>query len=571
MILLGGGALFALGLSLGLLATGPAEDDSPDAAASAAGEVLAAESGVARGRELGPSAGGTARAEAGLRPAARPALEAEAGKRSGAAQRAALAGPDPRWSELRHEVEAAIAVAIGEASKRSGGKVSGANSAVAVHVRSLARSDGELAIQEQLALRPASVLKLVTCATMLVELGADAHFATAFELRGRIEDDHVLRGDLIARAGGDPIWGGDEPQLAIERFAAELAAKLRAVGIEQIDGALLLDEGSFADPGPGPAWPASREYWKEYCALAAGFTVNAGCLTAVVRTGRSGSSASSELWPRGYGLQRRGSVVTGPRGSQLDVAIGATATSATLRGTVPEGLGTWRARCAHPRPVEYFGEALCAALAADGLRISGGARRERELPRGQAIGVVRSSMKELLGPILEESNNALADQLFLAVGLQVAGAGSRAAAASVTRAALDALAVPTQGFVQVDGSGLSRDDRLSASQITGLLAAVERLGGETARTFEESLALAGESGTLSKRMRTGPAHGRVRAKTGFIDGTSALAGYARSLAGEPFCFAILVSYPHRDGLNMHCFKPLGDRICEAIVELPAGR
>jgi len=80
--------------------------------------------------------------------------------------------------------------------------------------------------------------------------------------------------------------------------------------------------------------------------------------------------------------------------------------------------------------------------------------------------------------------------------------------------------------------------------------------------LKASLAVAGETGTLAKRMRTSPARGRVFAKTGFIGGTSALAGYAEGRE-RTFAFAILVAYPVYGGLNTSCWKPMQDEICAA--------
>jgi D-alanyl-D-alanine carboxypeptidase/D-alanyl-D-alanine-endopeptidase (penicillin-binding protein 4) len=119
--------------------------------------------------------------------------------------------------------------------------------------------------------------------------------------------------------------------------------------------------------------------------------------------------------------------------------------------------------------------------------------------------------------------------------------------------------------VQVDGSGLSRDDRVCARQLTRLVEAVLARGGEGARLYRDALPVAGETGSLSDRMRSSPARGKVRAKTGWIGGTSALCGLVEPDAGRPLVFAILVSYPDLPGLNSACFKPMQDAICETLL------
>ena len=99
-----------------------------------------------------------------------------------------------------------------------------------------------------------------------------------------------------------------------------------------------------------------------------------------------------------------------------------------------------------------------------------------------------------------------------------------------------------------------------------LLAAVLGPGDERARAFRDALPVAGESGSLDTRMTTGPARGRVRAKTGFINGTSGLSGLVETEDGRQLVFSILVEYPVVAGLNTTVWKPLQDEICGLLVE-----
>jgi D-alanyl-D-alanine carboxypeptidase/D-alanyl-D-alanine-endopeptidase (penicillin-binding protein 4) len=119
--------------------------------------------------------------------------------------------------------------------------------------------------------------------------------------------------------------------------------------------------------------------------------------------------------------------------------------------------------------------------------------------------------------------------------------------------------------VQVDGSGLSRDNRVSARQITALLAGV--LEQPVGRAFRDSLAVAGRAGTLEDRLRGTAAEGRVFAKTGWIAGASSLSGVLTTESGLDLVFSILVSYPPElGGLNQHCFKPLQDALVLRMVQ-----
>jgi serine-type D-Ala-D-Ala carboxypeptidase/endopeptidase (penicillin-binding protein 4) len=471
--------------------------------------------------------------------------------------------PNPRGDpRLQRRIETAIANALAEAGRRSKGKVTTANTVVAVHVIELGSGAQLAAVQADRSLRPASALKLFTCATALSLLGPDWAFETPFEATGPIAGG-VLEGDLVARAAGDPLFREDA-QGDLTPWLDALAKDLKAAGVTRVRGALVLDPGTFLDPGPGPAWPDPSQYWTRSCALSGGFSANAGCLTTTITPGPAGGPATVSLRPRDHGLRRRGTVTTG--GKALKIDVGANAGGVTVKGNLPPGSKPYVARFAHPDPVALFGSAITAGLARRGVAIEAGFRVERGAPAGREVARLRSGLGDVLVPILTHSRNSVADQLFFATAHASGERGDRAGGRAATGRALAALGISDQGLVLVDGSGLSRDNRVCPRQFTALLSAVLTRKDERARRLFEALPVAGETGTLEGRMGDSVARGRVHAKTGFIGGTSALAGVARTLDGRELAFAILVSYPRVSGLNTHCWKPMGDAICAALVE-----
>jgi D-alanyl-D-alanine carboxypeptidase/D-alanyl-D-alanine-endopeptidase (penicillin-binding protein 4) len=86
----------------------------------------------------------------------------------------------------------------------------------------------------------------------------------------------------------------------------------------------------------------------------------------------------------------------------------------------------------------------------------------------------------------------------------------------------------------VDGSGLSRENRVTARELAGLLVAVWN-DPALRRHMRDSLAVAGMTGTLEHRLEYRPARGRVRAKTGTTRIASALSGYV----GARFAFVVV--------------------------------
>lgn len=464
---------------------------------------------------------------------------------------------------LEGKLRAAVQSALAEAESASKGRVKAGACAVAVHVRA-AEDGAEIAsIGAERAQRPASNLKLVTTGAALVLLGPDWTFRTLFASDAPVEGG-TLKGDLVVRAGGDPLLDpaahGD-----VARMLEPVVAQLAALGIARVAGDLVLDEGRFLDPGAGPSWPAENQRWDDFCALSGGFSANAGCLTARVVPAKAGQPARVEVRPLGHGMPTRIDVATGKARSKLDVRVSAVGGTVVVTGTVPADVESWECRFAAPDPVALFGGALRHALAARGISIAGAVRRERSAPnpRARLLAKLETPVLSVLEPINAHSNNAVADQLYFALGDAQFGRGDREGGRLATSLALQRLGVPDDGFRQVDGSGLSRDNHVSARQVTALLAGVLRRGGSAARALLDSMAAPRADGTLDDRLAG--LEGRVRAKTGFIGGTSALSGVIENDAGRSVCFSILVEYPVTDGLNTRVWKPMQDKLCRILA------
>jgi D-alanyl-D-alanine carboxypeptidase/D-alanyl-D-alanine-endopeptidase (penicillin-binding protein 4) len=133
-----------------------------------------------------------------------------------------------------------------------------------------------------------------------------------------------------------------------------------------------------------------------------------------------------------------------------------------------------------------------------------------------------------------ESDNFVAEMLLKQLGAALGGRGSTAVGAAVVSDELATAGISTDGVRIVDGSGLSRLDRLSAGTLVALLLAADR-DPSIREPFLASLSVAGISGTLRDRLRKRPARGQVIAKTGTTSQASALAGFVR----RRYVFAIL--------------------------------
>jgi D-alanyl-D-alanine carboxypeptidase/D-alanyl-D-alanine-endopeptidase (penicillin-binding protein 4) len=133
-----------------------------------------------------------------------------------------------------------------------------------------------------------------------------------------------------------------------------------------------------------------------------------------------------------------------------------------------------------------------------------------------------------------ESDNFTAEMLLKQLGLAELGHGTSAAGASVVTQTLVEAGVPMTGVRIVDGSGLSRLDRLTATALGSLLE-IAWTDPAVGPALLAALPVAGVSGTLHDRLRKPPARGRVLAKTGTTDNASSLSGYV----SDRYAFAVV--------------------------------
>ena len=401
-------------------------------------------------------------------------------------------------------------------------------------------SDRELvASNPDLTLMPASTQKVLTAVAALSVFGPAHRFVTEVRASRPIGADGAV-GDLFL-AGGDPA-------LTSEQWW-RLAADLRALGLSEVRGDLVLDDGLFDEERWHPSWApvTARAYHAAVSPLAANF----GAFRVRVAPGAApGAPVSASIDPPVPYLTLANEARTGKAKSKSTLAVERTAVAGAERvrvsGALPAGTppdDVWRSVS---DPLGYAAAVLRLQLEANGIRVVGGVRRGAAAPEASLLLAFEGMpLHDIASLFLKYSNNFIAECMlkWLALGpapAPGAPAASWAAGAEALRARLAALGVPLGASRIVDGSGLSRSNRVSARVLVEAL----RRGDAAFDLGPELLAglpIAGLDGTLERR--AGQARGRVRAKTGSLDGVTSLAGFARSERGRDFVFAVIVNAP----------------------------
>jgi D-alanyl-D-alanine carboxypeptidase/D-alanyl-D-alanine-endopeptidase (penicillin-binding protein 4) len=180
-------------------------------------------------------------------------------------------------------------------------------------------------------------------------------------------------------------------------------------------------------------------------------------------------------------------------------------------------------------------------------------------PAAQEIARVASpTMRDLVATVNGASDNFASEMLFKAMGAQFGSGGTHAAGQRVVRSEMKGLGLtPTIS----DGSGLSRSNRTTPRQVVRLFQQMAERPDEN-MALRASLPVAGRSGTLTRRMRGTPAERDCAAKTGTLNGVSALAGICVTDAGDEVAFAFLLN-----GVNISSAKRIEDRMAAAIARV----
>ncbi len=196
----------------------------------------------------------------------------------------------------------------------------------------------------------------------------------------------------------------------------------------------------------------------------------------------------------------------------------------------------WDGRRLQTSPAGYAASKLAAALRREGVKVGKvGTRKSAPEAPVEIARVSSPPLRDLARATNVPSDNYLAEMLLKGLGDRHGTLGTTAQGTEVARDTLDDFGIRPR---LVDGSGLSRGNRTTPRQVVRLL---ERMAGqESGPAFRESLALAGSTGTIRRRMRGTPAAGKCRAKTGTLNGVSALAGYCPARDGGDVAFAVLM-------------------------------
>ena len=412
---------------------------------------------------------------------------------------------------------------------------------------------------------PASNMKVLTTAAALDLLGPDHSFATTLSLLPPPPSTHRVDHtqtppSLLITGTGDPAFADaallSRHGLNPDELLGQWVEAVAATGEPRFD-ALLVDDHVFDQVMINPGWPTDQLN-RHYAAPVSGLSFNGNCLVVSYRPGaKRGAAPGVEVYPLFDAIGTTNRAKTGPNNA-FWVTRDSDANHFTFRGEVNQAGAAIRVPL-HDPPM-LLGAYLRKMLRDRGITVT---RLERfdaatlatpldadRVPTGATpLHQVRTTLASVLDRTNQNSTNSFAEALFKTLGQRHAQApGSFQNGAAAMRAFIQsrlAPEVPGTAVRAADGSGLSRENRVSARALAEALQLMHRHDDPAvAALFRSSLSEGGESGTLTRRF-TDLDDAAVYGKSGFIKSVSTLSGYLvlpdRDGNGvdDTFAFAIL--------------------------------
>ncbi len=385
---------------------------------------------------------------------------------------------------------------------------------------------------------PASNMKLLTTASAIDVLGEGFVFRTELSL---IESDKPgeagAKPDLMIRGDGDPALGDPvllkEAEMTAEDLLDGWVQAVKKTG-ETSFGRLIVNDRVFDRQMVHPSWPVGQLH-KHYCAQVAGLNFHDNCLHALpAPANQIGAGPTVSFYPESPFIQTFNSATTGGA-NEFWVDRKPGTNQMTFRGRVKTKFYT-PVRVTLNDPPIYLAQLLKHRLGVAGISVDRITRlADGEIaPEARAIHRVETLLPAVLKRTNQDSVNLFAEALIKRMGFSLTGSPGNweNGAAALRHALSNRLGTRAAGATIADGSGLSRDNKVTSRLFAELLSSMYQ-DAQRGPIFMSSLSYSGKindqsrvgHGTLDGRFRKLPAGHWVYGKSGYISGVSSLSGY----------------------------------------------
>jgi D-alanyl-D-alanine carboxypeptidase/D-alanyl-D-alanine-endopeptidase (penicillin-binding protein 4) len=465
-------------------------------------------------------------------------------------------------------------------------------SSAMVGIKVVSLDNGRVLFEENATklLRPASNMKLYTVAAALDRLSPDYRFSTSVYAPTRPDAAGIVHGELTIYGRGDPSIAARFNNGDYFKAIDDLATRIVAAGVRRVEGDIVGDESYFVGPKYGSGWNWEDLTWY-YGAEITPLTANDNALDLFVKPGLAiGQPALITTGPPDPLLTIVNKVTTSAKGSRREISIhrGLNENTITITGSIPMEDRGYTGGIGISHPALLFVYLLRSSLAQKGVTITGASKLRGATPpptmiTGVTIGgqngsstsssPIQNEIATLQSPpfsviaaqTLKPSQNLYTELILRTLG-KVTPPPAPATTSNLTQTSeelgleavksfLKTVGLRPEALVLDDGSGLSRNDMITAEASVQLLTFMSK--HRHATVFRDALPIGGVDGTLRNRFKGTPAENNVRAKTGSLSSAASLGGYLTTAGGEKLAFSIMVNnYPRDLDPRSSCIDPI---------------
>ncbi|MGN0231258.1 MAG: D-alanyl-D-alanine carboxypeptidase/D-alanyl-D-alanine-endopeptidase [Muribaculaceae bacterium] len=406
---------------------------------------------------------------------------------------------------------------------------------------------------------PASNMKTITCATAIASLGPDYRFVTPAKLVGH-KQGHKFIGRIVVSGSGDPTIGSkyfaDRPD-----FVTTIVERIAAQGIDIIEGEIVVEDCQLSEAYE-VNWNLDDVAW-DYGAGSFLFNYADNCFRLPVDIGDSTITAgTSSIAIEGLNVEVEASLYPDDdiRSKGLNVLRGVDSSTIKIIGSTDRrNRSTWF-DCAIPQPSEYFKSSLTKAMADRGIHMRQKASLAENSDTIWLVEYQSPTVAEIAKSALERSDNMFTECLLKAIGLREFGIWSGTASVGIVRSYWNDKGIDINQLFMIDGSGLSRRNKVTPLFFGQMLALAQTSGLDHNVNYASMLPRLGEDGTVKTMLKGTPYAGKICMKSGSMSQVLCYSGYYPAESPR-YVISVLVN----DYLTS--YSDMRNRICTFLLNL----
>jgi serine-type D-Ala-D-Ala carboxypeptidase/endopeptidase (penicillin-binding protein 4) len=417
---------------------------------------------------------------------------------------------------------------------------------VGVSVKKAQNKSNIAAINAQKSLVPASTLKLITTASAFGVLGENYRFETSVYYDGQIIDG-MLQGNLYIKGSGDPTLGSWRFQRNDAQLLNEWSENIKKVGIKGITGKIVADASIFEQHSTPDRW-IWGDMGNYYGAAASGLNFHENSFPIVITGGTSigydAKIVSIEHQPAGvFNIINQIKTDAAGTGDQVVIYSRPEDNQLVLKGFAPQNERI-TVKGSITNPPLHLAYHLKKALEGKGISVA----QEPTVSYSNNLSAnANNTLFTCFSPPLSDiaqlcnfrSINLYAEALLKTSSIKQGFGNSHDNALKALTAFWQGKGLWLVGFDPKDGSGLSPQNGITPNNMTDILAVASQQSWFP--SYYQSIPIVGQSGTVHSLGKNTKAAGRVRAKSGSIEGVRSYAGYVYTQSGELLCFSLIAN------------------------------